>query len=94
MSRAITRASHALFERMENLIRNFVNRLNSLKYSNLWINQEMSKTGLAFFSCIVKKVKMKFVDIVIYHEFKEKNFYVSCKEFPRAPMLSKNDELK
>ena len=34
----------------------------------------MSKIGLAFFGCTVKKVKMKFVDRVLYHESKEKTF--------------------
>lgn len=47
-----------LLERME-ILRNFVNRaqcLNSLKYSNLWINRsEMFKIGLVFLSCTVKK---------------------------------------
>ena len=47
-----------LLERKE-ILRNFVNRaqcLNSLKYSNLWINRgEMFKIGLALFSCNVKK---------------------------------------
>lgn len=45
----------------------------------------MFKIGLAFFSCTVKKVKMKFVDIVLYHEFKEKTFMSATRSFLEHP---------